>query len=169
MKKRGFDNSQPLLIWKEREILIDGHTRLKAAQEAGRNHVPVYEKSFESESEALEYTIHLQKDRRNLTDAELYACILELDKRQPHGGDRQSDKFKSPDGLLNHDNSTSSRQRTAEVVGTSPTKVQKVRTIEDHDSNGDRMPGTSQKLIWIEPYWKGPDTVDDKVTVRVVR
>lgn len=42
-------------------------------------------------------------------------------------------------------------------------------TGSQRDSNGERMPGTSQKLIWIEPYWKGPDTADDKVTVRVVR
>ena len=37
------------------------------------------------------------------------------------------------------------------------------------DDEGNRVPGTSQKLIWVEPYWKGPDVRDEKVSVRVVK
>ena len=40
---------------------------------------------------------------------------------------------------------------------------------KQRDDEGNRIPGTSQKLIWVEPYWKGPDVRDDKVSVRVVR
>lgn len=40
---------------------------------------------------------------------------------------------------------------------------------KQRDADGNRIPGTAQKLVWIEPYWKGPDVQDDKVTVRVVR
>ena len=40
---------------------------------------------------------------------------------------------------------------------------------KQRDDEGNRIPGTSQKLIWVEPYWKGPDIRDDKVSVRVVR
>jgi len=155
MRQRGFDNSQPLLIWKEREVVLDGHTRLKAAEKAGIQQVPVYEKPFESESEALEYVIHLQKDRRNLTDSELYACIMELDKRFFHGGDRQSDKFKRPDGLLSSTTqSKSSREKTAEVVGTSPKKVQKVRTIEDHGSEETKQAPSSGGMSINKAYNK---------------
>jgi ParB family chromosome partitioning protein len=119
----GFDASQPLHIWKEKGILIDGHTRLEAAKRADLFQVPVYEHSFDSEASALEYAIHMQRDRRNLSDAELYACILELDKRGTHGGAR----FKGPSGPLG-----SSKQKTAAIVGTSTNKIQKVRTISDH-------------------------------------
>ncbi|MEX2443592.1 MAG: hypothetical protein WD492_08305 [Alkalispirochaeta sp.] len=42
-------------------------------------------------------------------------------------------------------------------------------TGPQRDAEGNRVPGTSQKLIWIEPYWKGPETQDQKTTVRVVR
>src|SRR6056297_1416408 len=122
MRQREFDNSQPLLIWKDREVVLDGHTRLKAAEKAGIQQVPVYETSFASEAEALEYVIHLQKDRRNLTDSELYTCIMELDKRLPHGGDRKSEEIKSLSNLLKKQASDGcsgpSRNRTAEVVGT---------------------------------------------------
>ncbi len=136
MKERGFDESQPLLLWKEEQVLIDGHTRLKAATEAGIQQVPIHEKSFKDETEVVEYVIHLQKDRRNLTDSELYQCILELDKRYKHGGDIRTEEIKSSRALLNTGEKPQgpqrSRDKTASVLGTSSTKVQKVRTIEDH-------------------------------------
>ena len=136
MKRRGFDASQPLLMWKEREVVLDGHTRLKAAEKAGVQQVPVYEKSFESESEALEYVIHLQKDRRNLTDSELYACIMELDKRLPIGRQKKTERENSSTELVksgtDSKGESSSRKKTAQVVGTSPAKVQKARTIQDY-------------------------------------
>ena len=136
MKERGFDESQPLLLWKEEKVLIDGHTRLEAAIEADIQQVPIHEKSFKDETEAVEYVIHLQKDRRNLTDSELYQCIIELDNRYTLGGDRKSEKISSARALLKSDESDmkekSSREKTAKTLGTSSTKVQKVRTINDH-------------------------------------
>ncbi len=42
-------------------------------------------------------------------------------------------------------------------------------TGKQRDAEGNRIPGTSQKLIWVEPYWKGPDVRDEKVSIRVVR
>jgi len=42
-------------------------------------------------------------------------------------------------------------------------------TGRQRDAEGNRIPGTSQKLVWIEPYWKGPETPGDGVTVRVVK
>jgi hypothetical protein len=38
-----------------------------------------YEKSFASEAEALAYAIHNQRDRRNLSDAELLRLIELVD------------------------------------------------------------------------------------------
>ena len=88
IKKNGFDGSQPIHVWKEKGVVLDGHTRLQAAREAGLFQLPVFEHSFKDESEAVAYAIHMQRDRRNLTDAELYACVVELDKRFSHGGKR---------------------------------------------------------------------------------
>src|SRR6056297_2531595 len=138
MKENGFDESQPLLIWKEQGVLIDGHTRLQAAIDAGLQQVPVYEKSFQGEAEAIKYMIHLQIDRRNITDAELYHCIIELDKRNSLGGDRKSEKIKSARAHVISEESDlkegTSREKTAKMLGTSTTKVQKVRTINDYGS-----------------------------------
>ena len=125
--ENGFDASQPLHIWKEKGILIDGHTRLEAAKRVDLFQVPVYEHPFDSEASALEYAIHTQRDRRNLSDAELYACILELDKHDTHGGKRVKfgdQNLPSPD----------SKAKTAAIIGTSKDKVQKVRTISNRAS-----------------------------------
>lgn len=100
IKANGFDSSQPLIIWKEQCVLLDGHTRLAASKEAGLLQVPVVEHSFESEEDALQYAIHLQRDRRNLTDSELYFYVLAVDSKDKRGGDRKS---KSSNDLFDPD------------------------------------------------------------------
>ena len=39
--RAGFDKGQPLSLWKDKNLLLDGHTRLAAAKEAGLIEVPV--------------------------------------------------------------------------------------------------------------------------------
>jgi ParB family transcriptional regulator, chromosome partitioning protein len=124
MEKKGFDNSQPLVIWKEKQVLIDGHTRLESAKLSGIEKVPITEKSFQSEDKAIEYAIHLQQNRRNLTDAELINCITHYDSKKSKGRPKKglheplSEKGKSAD-------------ITAKKLGISPTKVKKLRAIEE--------------------------------------
>jgi hypothetical protein len=48
MKESGYDKSQPLVLWKGKGVVVDGHTRLQAAREAGIAEVPVEEKEFAS-------------------------------------------------------------------------------------------------------------------------
>jgi len=72
MKKNGFDTSQPVIIWKEANILIDGHTRCAAAESAGLIQVAAIFKSFNEVEDALHYAYDLQFKRRNLTDADKF-------------------------------------------------------------------------------------------------
>ena len=72
IKSSGFDKSEPIVIWKEEDVVVDGHTRLKAAQIAELEEVPVIEKSFLNFEEAKNYTEHRQFARRNLSQAEIY-------------------------------------------------------------------------------------------------
>ena len=72
MKKNGFDTSQPVIIWKEANILIDGHTRCAAAESAGLTQVAAILKSFDEVEDALRYAYGLQFKRRNLTDADKF-------------------------------------------------------------------------------------------------
>ena len=51
-------------------ILIDSYTYVRAAEELGLLRVTAYEKTFAFEVDALAYTIHAQRDRRYLFDAD---------------------------------------------------------------------------------------------------
>lgn len=129
MREYGYDPAQPIVLWQEKNIVVDGHTRLLAAREVGINDVPVDQKEFESEDEALAYAIHAQKDRRNMTGPDILRCVQALDRRKPHGGDRKSKKIKTSGEVLIPSRSS---KETAAIIGTSPATVERARTILDH-------------------------------------
>jgi ParB family chromosome partitioning protein len=99
IKEHGYDKAQPLILWKERDILIDGHTRLKAAKEAGIEYIPVIDKPCKDEEAALDYVYKLQFARRNIRDGELVIlaqkALEKYEKRYGEGGkaDYLSKKF----------------------------------------------------------------------------
>jgi len=128
MKVNGYDLSHPVVVWLGQNIVIDGNTRILAAKLAGLETVPVDTKDFKDEHEALQYAIHNQRDRRNLTDADLLRWIELVDGKKQRGGDRKSKEAKSKGSSEPID----SAKETAKIVGTSETKVKKARTIFDH-------------------------------------
>ncbi len=85
MKEHEYDGSQPVHIWhqfdddgKEHYYLIDGYTRVTAARTVGLKTVPYYEHEFKTYDEALHYVLHLQLDRRNLSESEKLKFLREL-------------------------------------------------------------------------------------------
>jgi len=126
MSINGFDPSKPVNVWRKPDgtrVLIDGYTRVRAAEELGLLRVTAYEKTFASEAEALAYAIHTQKDRRNLSDAELLRLIELVDR--PQAG------FNTPVAAIE---ATDSKPRktadvTADTIGTSRAKVERARTV----------------------------------------
>ena len=131
MRRQGYDPAQPVVVWKGRNILIDGHTRLKAAEMAGIDDIPVVERAFDDEDEAVRYSIHCQRDRRNLTDVDITRLVTELNKRMVRGGDRKSDEAKSKAQDCAIDRPRKSASEIAEIIGTSTRKVEQARTIID--------------------------------------
>jgi len=132
MARGGYDPAHPIIVWRETDIIVDGHTRYRAAVELGLNYVQTFHKSFANEDEALEYAIEQQTQRRNLTDAEIIRCIEALDRRRQRGGDRKSinyqAKSKPPNGGIDSGKSASAKE-TAKLVGVSPRKVERARTV----------------------------------------
>jgi ParB family chromosome partitioning protein len=114
-----------------RNVVVDGHTRLEAARRAGLVEIPVVFRNFADEDDALQYAINAQKNRRNLTDAEIVRLVKLLDSRMTRGGDRRSAKARSnaPDGAI--ENGKRSSTETARKIGVSPRKVERVRQIID--------------------------------------
>ena len=91
IKKFHFDKSQPLTIQKGTNTLLDGHTRLSAAIEAGLDEVPVVEREFDDRAAALMYTFERQAMRRNLTNAEIIMAADMMPERN-HKGDGSAAK-----------------------------------------------------------------------------
>ena len=75
----GFDKSQPIIATEDGSIL-DGNSRYMAASKADIKIVPVIYKNFPNKNEALIYELHLQLDRRNLSDAEIFKMFTKLEE-----------------------------------------------------------------------------------------
>lgn len=129
MRKNGYDQSQPLILWdRSQPVIIDGHIRLRAARKAGLYQIPVVMKKFSDEAEAVQYAIECQRNRRNLRDAEIFRCVETLYSKKPQGGWR-GNKHTGGIPVTNHAILGSSSRETASLLGISPRKVERVRTI----------------------------------------
>lgn len=133
MEDNRFDQSKPIDVWNG--ICIDGHTRLQAAIEAKIN-VWIFEHNeIKTEEQALEYAIHNQRDRRNLTDADIIRCVEVLDKRKKSGERTDLKNLTPTEVRLTDVVSGPTSEHTAKIIGTSPGKVEKVRTVLDYGDN----------------------------------
>lgn len=127
MQASGFDNSKPIDVWAGRRVVVDGHTRLRAAIEADISKVAIHEHDFIDEEAALDYAIGNQRRRRNLTDLEIACCLEALDKRKRAG--RPAEKLAQPCAFVAAGKTSS---ETAKLLGISPRKVEQARTVLDH-------------------------------------
>jgi hypothetical protein len=129
-KPKGFDESQPIHVWRQgdRVIVIDGHTRRLAAIEANVR-VYVYCHDFADEDAALDYALANQRDRRNIGDDELYTAIMAVDQLKKKGGAHESTSAGPMFEDSNIGKSGRSHEETAARVGTSPDKVLAARAI----------------------------------------
>lgn len=125
MKKKGYDTAHPIVIWGGHDgVVVDGHTRLQAAKDAGLLDVAVIAHDFADEDEALEYAIGSQRNRRNLTPGEMMECLNALDSRKKVGRPSKT--------TLNNVISGRTAPQTAKLLGTSQTKVERLKTINVH-------------------------------------
>ncbi|MFA6717088.1 MAG: ParB N-terminal domain-containing protein [Victivallales bacterium] len=129
MKTNGYDCAHPITVWAgNRCKVIDGNTRLEAALKAGMSTIPVVLKEFKTEDKALQYAIKSQSNRRNLTDSELLTCLTELDKRMS----KAEAGAKRWEQASNEACSGKSAEKTAELLGVSRAKVERLRTVSEH-------------------------------------
>lgn len=126
IQENGFDPSRPINVWKERNVVVDGHTRRLAAIRCNITDVPICFQEFANENEAVLYAIKCQVDRRNLDDAEMIRAVREMDRRMNEG--RPSKETASREAV-----SGRSSEETAKKLGTSRAKVEAARTVIDHE------------------------------------
>ncbi len=121
MKIYGYDKSQPIIVLPDFTI-IDGHSRYLAAQKANIVSVPIVVKDFATKEESLLYMYHLQLDRRNLTDQELFSAYLKLDElKNSAKNEGKSAKDYTDDKL-------------AEQLHISPRQLSKIREVQKKSS-----------------------------------
>jgi protein gp37 len=130
MQENGYDQTEPVIIWKEKKILVDGHTRLAGAEEVGIDDIPIVEISFKSEIEALEYAAKKNSNRRHNINAWRFRAFRILDEKNPQGGDH-----KKQNANLRFEKSSS--ERTAKLIGVGTRTVEKMRTILDYGTDED--------------------------------
>jgi ParB-like chromosome segregation protein Spo0J len=131
VKAEGFRDHEPIEAWDgpEGPVVIDGHTRLSAAKEARIGTVPVVLLSFFDESAALLYAARKQRERRNLTDGEIYEVFKRIDRKKTDGPGRPH--VNSPDGPIT---SGPSREETADQLGVSTATIRRMRSILAYES-----------------------------------
>jgi hypothetical protein len=129
MEKNGYDLAYPVILWND--IVIDGNTRLQAAKEAGIDMIPTITKDFANEKEALEYAIHNQRNRRNLSEIELLHCIEILDKplSKKEAGSLKSNKEKGKSNCGIKIAPEPTHKKTAKILGVGESKISEARTV----------------------------------------
>jgi len=127
MRESGFDPAHPVTLWGETGILIDGHTRIRAAREAGISVIYYCPKYFDNEAEALLYARNCQLNRRNLTPDQRALLLHEINEQMKK-------KQGAPEGNNNAgkqraQNEPIESKRTVEVIaeqqGLSPATVKR--------------------------------------------
>lgn len=79
--------------------------------------------------------IHLQRHRRLFTDAEIIRCIEALDRKRQRGAINgfRGNQYAKPEVVKASKEAISkSAQDTAQLVGISPRKVERARTVLEH-------------------------------------
>lgn len=123
MESNGFDPVFPIVVWEEEGIVVDGHTRFTAARKLGLEQVPVVMKSFENEDDALLYSFHIQRNRRNMSDEDILKCLALLDNIHGQDDSGEDDTPKSRKAV---------NEERAKELGISPGKVDKARKVLEH-------------------------------------
>jgi len=85
MELNGLDPSEPVVVWRGRNIVIAGQDRYRAARHKGYKEIPVIEKDFQSEEEAVEYLRHLRRDVADFTDADIFIWVEHYKNRGKRG------------------------------------------------------------------------------------
>lgn len=125
MKQRGFDEAHPVIVWAERGVIVDGHTRLAAAELAGLKEIFAVLRTFSGDDDAIAFAVREQRDRRNLQDGDYLKLVEALDNIRKRGGDRRSAAACS---ITSHEVFASSSE-TAVLLGISATRVENARAV----------------------------------------
>lgn len=141
MDTNGFDPVFPIIVWEGKNIVVDGHTRFAAAKAIGLEEVPVLFKDFDNEDDAVLYSFHIQRNRRNMSDDDILRCLELLDTI--HAVSQKKTNSDTP--KLNRKETNDIR---AKELGISSHKVDKARKVLEYGTDDIRESvNTGEKSI----------------------
>ena len=119
----------PLILWKceNRNVLVDGHNRLRIAEQLHINAVPVVWKEFNDKNEASVWIVTHQVSRRNLTNYE--RSVLALKLKSLIAKEAKANESKGGKGCQISDK-VDTKKEIAKIAGVSHDTIHKVETIE---------------------------------------
>ena len=125
--QKGVACCDPLTVWKEEKILIDGHHRNKICRELGVI-PPVQEISFESREEVVKYMEGLQRGRRNMNRFRWAECALR--RKEFYAAKAKMNQSEAgKEGFLKS-GKVHTDKILAEEAGVSPDTIYKVSAIQ---------------------------------------
>jgi hypothetical protein len=140
----------PLVLWKDSGILLDGHNRYEICIGLDQPYQTV-EKEFPDKNRAMLWVLRNQLGRRNLSDYQFKLMVgreYELEKKISWGGDRKSETTKG--NQLGHNDlvdSQSTYERLAEEHNISPKTVQRSADLfRSHQVIQQAAPEVARKL-----------------------
>ena len=168
MESNGFDPNEPLLLWKEEDVVIDGHTRLKSAKECGIKDIPVNLLSFEDEQSAIRYSVKRNKNKgRRTTAGDNFRLMKIMDNPGSQGGDHCSEEYKKQNLNLNFASNEAkeakeSAKQTAKLIGIGYTNIIKMRTILNYGTEED-IEDVENDEMSIDAAWKEAKREKEKI------
>lgn len=133
MEVNGYDISQPIIIWEETNLLIDGHTRTKAAEQANIKQVSAIYYSFEDVDSALRYAYGLQFKRRNIDDSDRFSFAEQYLNNLVQGNKKSGWKKKELAEILSVSMTTA--QKYLSVINRATDKIKEAVKIGDISIN----------------------------------
>lgn len=146
----------PLIVWKEKNILIDGYNRVRKCDELGLPLPAIIELSFADEQEAITFSRRLQIGRRNVDPDEVAkAAIRDTDtvKRAKQAAQERMKSGKKADPNLKSNEAKGDwMQHLANIYGVSRDRIYNIRVIDEAEKDLEkarskgRLIGTNAKL-----------------------
>jgi ParB-like chromosome segregation protein Spo0J len=137
-------NRDPVVIWKETKLMLDGHNRYDICTNAGIRLKPALELSFPDRNAAMVWIIQNQFGRRNLQPYVVIKLRMKLaelleskgiENMSRGGGDRKSEAYKSgfhmcENPIIPPEEHVNSVKELAKASGVSTNTIAKVKVIE---------------------------------------
>ena len=143
----------PLILWRDTGILVDGHNRWKIYQDHA-DVLPfpgVRELPFADENAAIDWMLMNQLGRRNLNEAQITALRGQLYKtmKKSHGGDRRSESFSSTqNGNLKSEEPTRVSEQMANRLGIGKnTVIRSEQFLDGLDAADAAVPGFKDEIL----------------------